>query len=234
LGLFRPRGNLCPAILQPGHIGANMLLLDTFGRGTDDHSGVGWYNFAQDVLETLAFGVGQLATDAGRRPTWDVHQVATGQRHLGGQPGAFVSYRVLANLHDDIVARIEGLLDLAAGPAQAGGFPVHLTRVEHTVTAAADVNEGRLHRRQHVLHDAQVNIAHQGSRCRTGDEMLDDDTVFEYGDLGVPSARVRWLAAELVTHHHHSLDRLAASQEFSFGQDRWTAPSGIAPVTAAL
>ncbi len=64
--------------------------------------------------------------------------------------------------------------------------------------------------------------------------MLDDDTVFEHGDLGVPSARLRGFGADLVTHHHHPLDRLPAGQEFGFGQDRRAAPAGVTPVAAAL
>ena len=69
---------------------------------------------------------------------------------------------VLADLDHHVVARLERLLDLAVGPTEAGGLPVDLARVEHAVAAAADVDERRLHRGQHILHDAQVDIADQG------------------------------------------------------------------------
>ena len=64
--------------------------------------------------------------------------------------------------------------------------------------------------------------------------MFDDDAVLEHGDLGVAGARVRRFGADLVAHHHHPLDRLAAGQELGFGQDRRAAASGVAAVAAAL
>ena len=119
------------------------------------------HHLAQDLLEPLPFGVGQLAADAGRRRARHVDEVAAGQRHLGGQPGALVPDRVLADLDDDVVAGLEGLLDLALRAAEAGGLPVDLAGVQHAVAATADVDERRLHRRQHVLHDAEVDVADQ-------------------------------------------------------------------------
>ena len=95
-----------------------------------------------------------------------VHQIAAGQRHLRGQPRALVSDRVLADLDDDVVARLERLLDLAAGAAETRCLPVHFARVQHAVAAAADVDERRLHRGQHVLHDAEVDVADQRRRRR--------------------------------------------------------------------
>ncbi len=170
----------------------------------------------------------------GRRGAGHVHQVAAGQRHLRGQSGALVADGILADLHDDVVTGPERLLDLAVGTAQPGGLPVDLAGVEHAVAAAADIDERRLHRRQHVLHDAQVDVADQGGRGRAGDKVLHDDAVLEHGDLGVPAALVRRFGADLVAHHHHPVDRLAAGQEFSFGQDRRAAASGVTAVAAAL
>ncbi len=191
-------------------------------------------DLAQDLLEPLAFGVGKFAADSGRRGARHVDQVATGQRHLRGQSSALVTDGILADLHHDVVAGLERLLDLAVGPAESGGLPVHLAGVEHAVAAAADVDERRLHRRQHVLHDAQVDVADQGRRSRAGDEVFDDDAVLEHGDLGVATALVRRFGADLVADHHHPLDRLAAGQEFGFGQDRRAPASGVTAVAAAL
>ena len=53
-----------------------------------------------------------------------------------------------------------------------------------------------------------------------GDEVLDDDAVLEHRDLGVAGALVRRLGADLVAHHHHPLDGLAAGQELGLAQDR--------------
>ena len=70
--------------------------------------------------------------------------------------------------------------------------------------------------------------------ARRRHEVLDDDAVLEHGDLGVPRALVRRLGADLVAHHHHPLDGLAAGQELGLAQDRRTAPTRITAVTTAL
>ena len=50
---------------------------------------------------------------------------------------------------------------------EAGGVPVDLAGVEHGVAALADVDERRLHARQHVLHPAEVDVAdHRGAGLR--------------------------------------------------------------------
>ena len=64
--------------------------------------------------------------------------------------------------------------------------------------------------------------------------MLHDDAVLEHGDLGVTVAGMRWFGADLVTHHHHPLDCLAAGQELSLAQDRWAAAPGIATIATTL
>src|SRR6185312_1415742 len=234
LGFVRPLRDLRPPFLQPVDVGADVLFFDALGGGPDDHAGIRRDDLFEDLLEPLAFGVGKLAADAGRRRAGHVNQVPAGQRDLSGQPGALVADRVFADLNHDVVAGLESLLDLAVGPAQTGGLPVHLTGVEHAVAAAADVDERRLHRGQHVLHDAQVDVADQGGGGRRGDEVFDDDAVLEHGDLGVAAAGVRRFGADLVADHHHAVDRLAAGQEFGLGQDRRTPAPGVAPVAAAL
>src|ERR1700727_3692970 len=64
--------------------------------------------------------------------------------------------------------------------------------------------------------------------------MLDDDSVFEDRDLGVPGAGVRWLGADPGAHHPAPFDGLAARQELGLGQYRRAAPAGVAPVAAPL
>ncbi len=142
--------------------------------------------------------------------------------------------RILADLHHHVVTGLEGLLDLAGGATQTGGLPVHLAGVEHAVAAAADVDERRLHRRQHILHNAQVDVADQGGRGHRGHEMLDHHAVFEHRDLGVAGALVGRFGADLVPHHHHTFDGLAAGQELGLAEDGRPTPSGVAPVPATL
>ena len=141
---------------------------------------------------------------------------------------------ILADLDDDVVAGLECLFDLATGTAESGGLPVHLTGVEHAVAAAADVDERRLHGGQHVLHDAEIDVADQRCRRRGRDEVLDQHAVLEHRDLGVAGALVRRFGADLVAHHHDAFDGLAAGQELGLAQDRRAAPSCVAAVPAAL
>jgi hypothetical protein len=110
-------------------------------------------------LSRVALGVGQLAADAHHRAAGHVHQVAAGQADLAGQPGALVADRVLGHLDQDRLAGLEGGLDPLGLALQAAGVEVHLAGVQDGVAALADVDEGGLHRGQHVLHLAEVHVA---------------------------------------------------------------------------
>ena len=234
LDLLGPLRDADPSLLQAGDVTANVVFLDALGRGTDDHTRLRRHHFAQDLLESLTLGVGQFAADTGGRCTGHVDEIPAGQRQLGGQPRAFVSDRILADLNDDVIAGLEGLLDLAVGTPEAGCFPVHLAGVEDTVATAADIDERSLHGRQHVLHDAEVDIAHEGCRRRRGHEVFDDNAVLENRDLGVARTFVRRLSADLVAHHHDAVNRLPAGEELGLGQDRWAAAAGIPAIAATL
>ena len=231
LGLL---GDRDPSLLQSGDIAADVFLLDAFGRRADDHAGVGGHHFAQDLLEPLTFGVRKLAADAGGRRARHIDEVPAGQRQLRGEPGALVSDRVLADLDDDIIAGFEGLLDLATCPAESGRLPVDLTGIEHAVATATDVDERGFHRRQHVLHDAEVDIADQRCRRGRGDEVFDDDAVLENRDLGVARTFVRRLGSDFLPNHHDPVDRLPAGQELGLGKDRRAPATGVAAVAATL
>ncbi len=219
-----------PLGLQPGHVAGQFLLADTFGGGTDDDTRVGRDDLAEDVLETLAFGVGQLPADTGRRSARHIDEEASGEADLRGQPGSLVPDRVLADLHDHLVAGLESLLDLAGVATEPGGLPVHLTRVQHTVAAAADVDERRFHGGQDVLDTAEVDVADHRRRTGARDEVLDEDAVLEHRHLrhsGVCSGRT-------LPHDHDPFDGLAAGEELRFGEDRRAPASGLATVAATL
>ncbi|SKJ16344.1 Uncharacterised protein [Mycobacteroides abscessus subsp. massiliense] len=54
-----------PLLLQPLHIGANVLFPHTLRGGADDDTGVRRHDVPQDLLEALTFGIRQLAADTG-------------------------------------------------------------------------------------------------------------------------------------------------------------------------
>src|SRR5690606_30214974 len=173
----------------------------------------------------------QLAADAVHRPVRNVDQVATRQRDLAGQPGTLVADGVLGDLHQDLVARLQRQLDATSLLALAVGrrvlccgLPVDLTRVEHGVAAAADIDERRLHAGEHVLYSSEVDVADQGCFLRLGDVVLDQHAVFEHADLD---------AVLLLAHHHDAVNAFAAGEELGLGDDG-PAATGIASIAAAL
>ena len=181
----------------------------------------------EDLLQARALGVGELAADAVHRAVRHVHEVAAGQRDLAREAGALVADRVLRDLHEHAVARLQRELDAAGLVLLAvlgGGVPVDLARVEHGVAAAADVDEGGLHARQHVLHAAEVDVADERRVLVAGDVVLDEHAVLEHADLD---------AAALLAHDHRAVDRLAAGEELGLGDHR-AATTGVATVAAAL
>ena len=66
------------------------------------------------------------------------------------------------------------------------GVVAGVAAVEHGVLRRADVDEGRLHARQHVLDLAQVDVAVDLGDVvgRAGDVVLDERAALEHGDLG--------------------------------------------------
>ena len=195
------------------------------GGGAHDDAGVVGHDLLEDLLEAGPLGVGQLAGDAGHRALGHVDQVAAGQGDLRGEPGALVADRVLGDLHQHGVAGAQRVLDAAGLAAlEPGGVPVDLAGVEHGVAALADVDERRLHRRQHVLHPAEVDVAGHRGRGLARDVVLDEHAVLEHADLG---------AVATAAHDHDALDALAAGEELGLGDDR-AATTGLAALAATL
>ena len=131
---------------------------------------------------------------------------------------------ILRDLHEHAVAALERELDAAGLVAGLDGVPVDLAGVQHGVASAADVDEGGLHARQHVLHAAEVHVADERRVLVAGDVVLDEHVVFEHGDLD---------AAVLRAHDHLAIDGLAAREELRLGDDG-AAAAGLAAIAAAL
>src|SRR5699024_6286395 len=92
------------------------------------------------------------------------------------------------------------------------------------VAALADVDERRLHRREHVLHPAEVDVAGHRRVGLAADVVLDQDVVLEHPDRG---------AALTLADDHHPLDALTTGQELGLGDDRASA-TGFAALASAL
>ena len=159
-----------PLLGEALDVGLQLGLRGALGGSAHDDAGVVGNDLLEDLLQPGALGVGQLAADAGHRTVRHVHEVAARQRHLRGEPGALVPDRILGDLHEHRLPAAQRVLD-AAGLVllQPGGVPVDLTGVEHGVAALADVDERRLHARQHVLHPAEVDVAGHRRGAGVGD-----------------------------------------------------------------
>src|SRR5699024_10301867 len=185
----------------------------------------------EDGLEPTAFGVRELAGDAGGVPVRHVDKEPAGQRDLRGQPGALLPDGVLGDLHQHHVPGLERLLDPAGLAAEARGLPVDLTGVEDAVASPPDVDERGLHAGQDVLDATEVDVADHGACRLGGDEVFDEDLVLEHPDLGHQAVAFR---ARLLAHHHNAVHGLPAGQELGLGEDGLATTPGLAAVPAPL
>src|SRR5690606_5435397 len=221
LGLLLDLG---PLLGQARDVGAQLFLARPLGRGAHDYARALGDDLAQQLLQARALLLGQLARDARHPGARDEHEVAARERDLRGQASTLVPDRVLGDLHEHRVARLERGLDATRLALEARSVPVDLARVQHRVAALADVDEGRLHARQHVLHAAEVDVAdHRGLR-RARDVVLGEHAVLEHRDLR---------AAVRLAHDHRPLDRLAPGEELRLGEDL-TASARVTALAAPL
>ena len=202
--------NLFPLRTQTVNVVGQLLLRSTLRRGTNNHASTLGQLVLQNLLQTRTLGVGQLAGNTGHRTTRHVHQEATGQGNLAGQAGTLVTNRVLGDLHQNRIAGLQGVLNLAGCTVQAGDIPVDLARVQHSVAAASNVNERSFHGRQNVLNLTQVHVANQGILLGLGHEVLSQHAVLKHTNLD---------AAVLLTNQHLTVHGLTASQELSLGHN---------------
>ena len=202
--------NLFPLRTQTVNVVGQLLLRSTLRRGTNNHASTLGQLVLQNLLQTSTLSVGQLAGNTGHRTTRHVHQEATGQGNLAGQAGTLVTNRVLGDLHQNRIAGLQRVLNLAGRAVQTGDIPVDLARVQHSVTAASNVNERSFHGRQNVLNLTQVHVANQGILLGLGHEVLSQHAVLEHTNLD---------AAVLLTNQHLAVHGLAASQELSLSHD---------------
>ena len=181
---------------QPAHVVLDLLGGDALGRGAHDHAVLGRLHPVEDRPQPLALLVGQSLGDAVGRRVGDQHHEPTGQRHLLGQAGALGPDGVLGDLAEDRLARLEHVLDPGPTGGRAAldvlGVVVDVAAVQHGVLGGADVDERRLHARQHVLHPAQVDVAVDLRHVVGGVRhvVLDQRPALEHGDLRGPGRDV--------------------------------------------
>ena len=174
---LRLRLDVFPLSLEPGDVTRQLLLGGTLGGCTNDDPGVLRKHLLENRLETRALGVRQLSADAAHAPARHVDKESAGQRDLARQSRALVPDRILGHLDEHRLTGLERMLDALGLAVQSGCVPVDLTGVEHRIAATPDVNECRLHRRQHVLDTPEIDVSGVGAGRRGADVVLDEDAV---------------------------------------------------------
>src|ERR687895_794188 len=106
-----------------------------------------------------------------------------GDREKRSQTGTLRPHGILCDLNEDRLTRFQNGLDARRFlPFFSGDSD--LPRVEDTVARLADIDERRLHPRQHVLNSPEIDVSDQRAVVRAGDIVLDDLRLFENGYLG--------------------------------------------------
>ncbi len=115
------------------------------------------HTVADHLLEALAFGfVFDLQRNADMAAAWHVHQVTRGDRQLRGQARTLGADRIFGHLHHQGLALVHQCGDVLHRRAFALGY---FRRMDERRALQADVDECRLHARQHPHDLALVDIA---------------------------------------------------------------------------
>ena len=176
-------GLLLEARPEPGEIAQvalQVLEAVTLGDGAHDEAGVLRLELLGDVAQPVAFGLPQAPGDAHAAAAGHVHEVAPGQGDLGAQPGALAAHRVLGDLHEHLLAVLEGVAD--APGALLAVRRQHLVHVQEAVLLEAEVDEGRVDAGEHVVDLALVDVAQVGLLVGALDVDLGEAAVLDQRD----------------------------------------------------
>ncbi len=152
-------------LVQVLQLALEVLALGAVGGGADDHAAAVELEFGGLAAQAFALAVLEAPRDADALAGGRVDHVAPGDRELHRQARALRLERVLDDLHDDLLARLEQVGDLAPAAAAAAALGrLHagqhdLVDVQEAVLLEADVDEGRLEPGQDVVDLALVDVA---------------------------------------------------------------------------
>ncbi len=172
-----------PGLLETRHVRSQVALAGAGRSGSDDDPGVVRPDGADDAPQAFPLVVGQPAADATHVGGGSQDQVAAREADLVGEPGSLVAHRVLHDLHHEVVAGFERLLDPRPAFAELLRVVLDVAGVENPVLALSEVDERRLHARQHVAHLAQIDVADQRLLVGAGHVVLDEHRALEDDDL---------------------------------------------------
>ena len=203
-----------PAFEQVAHVAHERRAFGSHAGGAHDEADlVGEEQLVEDLLEAPALlGVADLAAHAARLRAGHHHEVAAGDGEVRGDAGALGGDRSLRDLHDDLRAGLELLVDLLGGEARGLAAPaalaalsalaalrvvgfavvnlvqegvdvgLHVPVVEEGVLLEADVDERGLQVVLQVLDAPLEDAAHQAFVLRVLDHVLLQTSVLQHRD----------------------------------------------------
>ena len=194
-----------PELAQVVHVGAQRLGRRVLGRGSHDVARglLGLQGVEHRRAEALALGeILDSRRDAHAAALRHVHEVARRQRDVGGEPRAFRAQGVLDHLHQNLVslghqrAYVLGArrLDARALVARIE----YVRRVQKCGPLQADLDERRLHARQHARDPSLVDVADQAAPAVALEEYLLKHAVLDHGGARLVGTRVD---EDLRAHH---------------------------------
>ena len=166
------------------NVGLQFGLDGCFGNGADDKAAglVGRQHLAQHVAQVLPPGlVLDPLRDADVRVLRQVDQQAPRDRDLCRQPRALGADRILDHLHHQRLALGEDSLYRFRLRAILALLP-DVGHVQERGALQADLDERRLHSRQHARHLADIDISDHAARLGALDVQLLDDAARDHGD----------------------------------------------------
>ena len=197
IGQLRGRLDAVPLLQERGDVALELVGRGPFGRCAHDQAVPRRLHLVDDAAKAATLVVAQALGDAEGGTVGHQHSEAPGQGHLLGQPGALGPDGVLGHLAQDGLAGLEHVLDPGLGPLGAAPFDVvpviaHVAPVQDGVLGDADIDEGRLHAGQDVLHPAPIDVAVDlvGVVRSPRDVVLDQRAALQHGDLGHPGRDV--------------------------------------------
>ena len=202
--------DLAPQAREELDVGGEVLLALALGDGADDESARGRAQALDDVAEALSLlVVVDAARDADMAGLRHVDDGATGNRHEGRDARALGPERLLGDLDEDLLTAPQQLLDRRSGRVHARlglrlpdvqidgilllvGLGVSalllpalgrvVAGVEKRVLREPDVDERRLHPRQHVRDDTLVDAPDDGAPALALDVQLGEHVAVLHGD----------------------------------------------------
>ena len=182
LRLLGARLNRLPEPLQEDEVALDVLGRGALGGGADDDPALLDVEPLNHVLQPISLRVVEAPGHAQAFPVGDVDEEPPGERDLRRQPRALGLHRVLDGLYEQLLAARDQVLDLLAVPLPLELRDHDLVDVQEAVLLEPDLDERRLHPREDVVDDAEVDVAGDRAALRPLEVHLGDLLVLEHRD----------------------------------------------------